>query len=85
MYSFNLIPEIPSIFSCGSEFGFPFGQIRELCGVALNQNSLTVVNFVLDDFRRPAGKRFKPRLEFFILPLHFDDFVALGFPRAGKR
>lgn len=46
---------------------------------------LTMVNFVLDDFRRPAGKRFKPRLEFFILPLHFDDFVALGFPRAGKR
>lgn len=27
VYSFNLIPEIPSIFSCGSEFGFPFGQI----------------------------------------------------------
>ena len=27
VYGFNLIPEIPSIYSCGTEFGFPFGQI----------------------------------------------------------
>ena len=44
-----------------------------------------MVNFMLNDLRRPAGERFNARLELLILPLHLDGLKPLRFPRAGQR
>ena len=44
-----------------------------------------MVDFVLNDLRRPAGKCFDARLELLVLPLHLDGLVSLRFPRAGQR
>ena len=43
-----------------------------------------MVNFMLNDLRRPAGECFNARLELFILPLHLDGLITLCFPRAGQ-
>ena len=43
-----------------------------------------MVNFMLNDLRRPAGERFNARLELLILPLHLDGLITLCFPRAGQ-
>ena len=43
-----------------------------------------MVDFVLNDLRRPAGERLDARLELLILPLHLNGLVALRFPRAGQ-
>lgn len=44
-----------------------------------------MVNFVLNDLRRPAGECPDARLELLVLPLHLDGLVSLRFPRAGQR
>ena len=44
-----------------------------------------MVDFMLNDLRRPAGERFNARLELLVLPLHLDGLVTLRFPRAGQR
>ena len=43
-----------------------------------------MVDLVLDDLRRPAGKGLEPGLELFILPLHLDDLEPLRFPPSGQ-
>jgi hypothetical protein len=43
-----------------------------------------VVDLVLDDLRRPAGKGLAAGLEALILPLHLDGLKPFGFPRAGQ-
>ena len=44
-----------------------------------------MVNLVLDDLCRPAGKGFKARLKLFVLVLHFDRLPPFCFSRAGQR
>ena len=48
-----------------------------------NQNSLAVVDLVLDDLRCPAGEGLEPCLELLILPLHLDSPEAFCLPGAG--
>lgn len=43
-----------------------------------------MVNLVLDDLRRPAGKGLKPCLKFLVLPLYFDCLKTLCLPCAGE-
>ena len=45
-----------------------------------------MVNFVLDDLRRPAGKVFDVGAHFAVLPLYLDGLVALclALPLQGK-
>ena len=43
-----------------------------------------MINFMLDDLRRPAGKCFDARLILLVLPLHLDGLKPLRFPRAGQ-
>ena len=42
----------------------------------LYQDTVTMVDLVLDDLGRPAGEGFDAGLEFLVLPLDFDSFVA---------
>ena len=44
-----------------------------------------MVNFMLNDLRRPAGECPDARLELLVLPLDFDGLITLRFPRAGQR
>ena len=44
----------------------------------LYKNAVAVVDLVLDDLRRPAGKILYVGLHGAVLPLHFDGAVALG-------
>ena len=48
------------------------------------KNPLAMVDFVLNDLRRPAGERLDARLELLILPLHLDGLIPLCFPRANQ-
>ena len=41
-----------------------------------------MINFVLNDLRRPAGERPDARLKLLVLPLHLDGLKTLRFPRA---
>ena len=43
-----------------------------------------MVDFMLDDLRRPAGERLDARLKLLALPLYLDGLVSLRFPRAGQ-
>ena len=52
---------------------------------SLYDNSIAVVNFVLDYLRRPAGEGFDAGLEVFVLPFHLNGAVALGFAGALQR
>jgi hypothetical protein len=42
----------------------------------LYQYAVAMVDLVLDDLGCPAGEGFDPGLELFVLPLHFDGFIA---------
>ena len=44
-----------------------------------------MVDLVLNDLCRPAGKGLEPRLEFLILPLHLNGLEPLRFSCAGER
>jgi len=44
-----------------------------------------MINLVLDDLRRPAGKGFDSGLELFILPLYLDGLIALALARATQQ
>ena len=48
------------------------------------QNSLAVVDLVLDDLRHPAGEGFEPCLELLVLPLHLNGLETLRAPRTGE-
>ena len=43
-----------------------------------------MVDFMLDDLRRPAGECPDARLILLVLPLHLDGLKPLRFPRAGQ-
>ena len=43
-----------------------------------------MVDFVLNDLRRPAGERLDARLKLLVLPLHLDGLKPLRFPCAGQ-
>ena len=47
-------------------------------------DSLTVVDLVLNDLRRPAGKGLEPCLELLVLPLYLYGLETLRAPRAGE-
>lgn len=51
-----------------------------------DQNTVAMVELVLDYFSRPAGEGFEPKLKFFILPLNLDSPEApdLPVPREGE-
>ena len=51
-----------------------------------DQNTVAVVDLVLDYFSRPAGEGLEPELKFFILPLNLDSPEAPDFsaPREGE-
>ena len=50
------------------------------------QNTVAVVELMLDYFSRPAGEGLEPELKFFILPLNLDSPEApdLPVPREGE-
>ena len=51
------------------------------CHIGLNEDSIAMINFVLNDLCRPAGKGFDPSLKIFRLPFHLDRFVAFALSR----
>ena len=61
-----------------------FSYIFCLQVFSLNQNSIAVVDFVLDDLGCPAGEGFQPYLKIRRFVAHLDFFVSFGFPGAAQ-
>ena len=51
----------------------------------LDQNSVTMIYFMLNDLCRPAGEVFRARLHLQGLILHLDSFISLAFTGAAKK
>ena len=50
-----------------------------------DDNTLAMVDLMLDNLCGPAGEGFQSRLELFVLVLHLDGLPAARFARAGQR
>ena len=64
--------------------GTPVRQAIQALKSISNQYPLAVVDFVLDDLGRPAGKGFEANLKLLILILHLDRLPAFGLPVAAN-
>ena len=61
------------------------GTLLRALFLPLDQYSIAMVNFVLDDLGRPALKGLDARLHLLILVLHLNFSTALGGPRAAQQ
>ena len=50
----------------------------------LYEDSVAMVDFVLDDLSRPAGEGFQPYLKIRRFVAHLDFLVSFGFPGAAQ-
>ena len=74
---------------CGVWFNFPWlytvvggGALGFPGRCSLDDDTVTMVDFVLDDLGGPAGEVFDVSVHFAVLPLYLDGFVALGLALA---
>lgn len=58
------------------------GALGFLGRCSLDDDTVTMVDFVLDDLGGPAGEVFDVSVHFAVLPLYLDGFVALGLALA---
>ena len=69
-----------------------FDRLKVTVGIAYRdflmvsyQYSVAMVNFVLDDLGRPAGKGFDAGLELLVLPFDFNRLITLAGTRTAKK
>lgn len=61
-----------------------FSYIFSLQVFLLYENSVAVVDFVLDDLGCPAGEGFQPYLKIRRFVAHLDFLISFGFPGAAQ-